>query len=183
MPEYRRVQLKGGTYFITIVTYERHPIFWNGANRQILRMAWVDVAKRFPFKTVAVCLLPDHIHALVQCPESDADYPTRIREIKRLFTKEYKQRFGLTIVQNDSRKGKNEAAIWQRRYWEHTIRDEEDLHRHLDYVHYNPVKHGWVQNVRDWGWSSFHRYVRMGWYDADLGSARIEKGFTDDFGE
>jgi putative transposase len=119
----------------------------------------------------------------MQCPESGADYPMRIREIKRLFTAEYKQRFGLPIVENASRRAKNEAAIWQRRYWEHTVRDEEDLHTHLDYIHYNPVKHSWVEHVRDWAWSSFHRYVRMGFYDEGWGSGCNEKGFTSDFGE
>ena len=183
MPEYRRVHLKGGIYFITIVTYDRKPLFLNSTARQILHNSWKDVAKRFPFFTVAVCLLPDHIHTLIQCPETDADYPMRIREIKRLFTAGYKQRIGLPGVDNDSRARKNEAAIWQRRYWEHTIRDDEDLHQHLDYIHYNPVKHGLVQNVRDWEWSSFHRYARMGWYDADWGSEVGEKNMKGDFGE
>lgn len=183
MPEYRRVHLKGGIYFITIVTYDRKPIFLNNIARQILHYAWEDVVKRFPFTTVAVCLLPDHIHALIQCPETDADYPMRIREIKRLFTAGYKQQIGLPEVDTNSRASKNEAAIWQRRYWEHTIRDENDLHRHLDYIHYNPVKHGLVKNVKDWEWSSFHRYVRMGWYDADWGSEVGEKNLKGDFGE
>ena len=183
MPEYRRVYLKGGIYFITIVTNNRKPLFWSSTARQILHLAWLDVAKRFPFSTLAVCLLPEHIHTIIQCPETDADYPMRIREIKRLFTAGYKQRFGLPEVDNASRTRKNEAAIWQRRYWEHTIRDEEDLHRHLDYIHYNPVKHGWVRNVRDWEWSSFHRYVRMGWYDLDWGSEVREKDLKGDFGE
>ena len=107
----------------------------------------------------------------------------RIREIKRLFTAGYKQRFMLPEVDNASRTRKNESTIWQRRYWEHTIRDEDDLHRHMDYIHYNPVKHGVVQNVRDWEWSSFHRYVRMGWYDADWGSEVSEKDLKGNFGE
>lgn len=183
MPEYRRVYLKGGIYFITIVTNNRKPLFWSSTARQILHLAWLDVAKRFPFLTLAVCLLPEHIHTIIQCPEMDADYPMRIREIKRLFTAGYKQRFGLPQEDNSSRAKKNEAGIWQRRYWEHTIRDEGDLHRHLDYIHYNPVKHGWVKNVRDWEWSSFHRYVRMGWYDADWGSEAREKEWKGDFGE
>ena len=158
MPEYRRVQLKGGTFFIMIVTYNRQPTFWNSTARQLLRNAWLDVASRFPFSTIAICLLPDHIHTLIQCPETDSEYPMRIREIKRLFTIGIKQHFDLPVVQNDSRREKNEATIWQRRYWEHTIRDVDDLQNHMDYIHYNPVKHGWVKNVRDWEWSSFHRY-------------------------
>ncbi|MBG0787654.1 MAG: transposase [Anaerolineaceae bacterium] len=183
MPEYRRVHLKGGIYFITIVTYNRQPLFRNNTARQILHDAWEDVAKRFPFSTVAVCLLPEHIHTLIQCPETDSDYPMRIREIKRLFTAGYKQRFGLPEVGTSSRASKNEAAVWQRRYWEHTIRDKNDLDRHMDYIHYNPVKHGLVQNVRDWEWSSFHRYVRMGWYDGNWGSNVDVRGLRGDFGE
>lgn len=107
----------------------------------------------------------------------------RIREIKRLFTAGYKQRFDLPKGDSASRTRKNEAAIWQRRYWEHTIRNEDDLHRHLDYIHYNPVKHELVQKVRDWEWSSFHRYVRLGLYDADWGSEMREKDLQGDFGE
>ena len=183
MPEYRRVQLKGGIYFITVVTFERQPAFRNSIARQILRNARLDVARRFPFSTIAVCLLPDHIHTLIQCPETDADYPMRIREIKRLFTAGYKQQFGLRPASDASRRGKHEAVVWQRRYWEHTIRDENDLHAHLDYFHYNPVKHGLVENVRDWEWSSFHRYVRMGYYNEDWGSEIGGKDLKGDFGE
>ena len=183
MPEYRRVYIKGGIYFITIVTYDRKPIFNEFNARKILHDAWADVTNRFPFSTTAICLLPDHIHALIQCPEGDDDYPMRIREIKRLFTVAYREIVKVPDVVSESRKRKNEAAVWQRRYWEHTIRDKEDLYRHLDYIHINPVKHGLVQNVRDWKWSSFHRYVRMGLYDADWGSDVNEKGLKGDFGE
>jgi len=169
MPEYRRVFLKGGTYFITIVTYHRVPLFKNPESRKYLHNAFVDVKSRFPFNIDAVCLLPDHIHVLMRLPEDDADYPMRIREIKRLFTKAYLKNIGPGAPRNESRQRKNEAAIWQRRYWEHFIRDENDLNTHIDYIHYNPVKHGLVNSVAEWKWSSFHRYIRSGFYDLDWG--------------
>ena len=177
MPEYRRVFLKGGIFFITIVTYNRMPLFTNPQARKIPHKAWVDVAGRFPFKTDAICLLPDHIHVLIRLSDGDANYPMRIREIKRLFTKEYLGNIGQGAPRNESRQKKNEAAIWQRRYWEHVIRDENDLHHHIDYIHYNPVKHGFVHSVVEWRWSSFHRYVRLGLYDKNWGSeVKFQKG-------
>ena len=153
MPEYRRVFLKGGIFFITIVTYNRIPLFLNSKARRFLHKAWVDVAGRFPFTTDAICLLPDHIHVLMRLPDGDEDYPMRIREIKRLFTKDYLGDIGPGAPRNESRQKKNEAAIWQRRYWEHVIRDENDLRHHMDYIHYNPVKHGLVHSVVEWQWS------------------------------
>lgn len=132
-------------------------------------MAWKDVHKRFPFEVEAICLLPDHIHCIWTLPEEDEDYSRRWKEIKRLFTKGYLEEIGPGEYRNESRKKRGEAAIWQRRFWEHAIRDESDLSRHIDYIHFNPVKHGLVQAPRDWAWSSFHRYVKMGYYDPDWG--------------
>ena len=171
MLKYRWVFLKGGTYFITIVTYHRVALFINPEARKYLHQAFVDVKSRFPFDMEAVCLLPDHLHVLMCLPEDDADYPMRIREIKRLFTKAYLNNIGSGAPRNESRQRKNEAAIWQRRYWEHFIRDENDLNIHIDYIHYNPVKHGWVNAVAEWTWSSFHRYVRLGFYDREWGKS------------
>ena len=99
-----------------------------------------------PFTTEAVCHLPDHIHCIWRLPDKDTDYSVRWKEIKR-----------------------HEAVIWQRRFWEHSIRDETDLNLHLDYIHTNPVKHGVVKNGSKWPWSSFHRYVRMGYYEENWG--------------
>lgn len=107
----------------------------------------------------------------------------RIREIKRLFTKSYLATIGPGANRNESREKKQEAAIWQRRYWEHLIRDEQDLHNHFDYIHYNPVKHGLVDRAVSWKWSSFHRYVKMGWYAADWGHGFEPKDKQQQFGE
>jgi putative transposase len=144
MPEYRRSRIEGGTYFFTIVTYNRLPILTTDTARSLLHQAWLDVRERFPFTLDAVCLLPDHIHCIWILPEDDADFSNRWKEIKRLFTKGYLQHVGTGEERNESRRSRGEAAIWQRRFWEHTIRDDQDLNRHRDYIHYNPVKHGLV---------------------------------------
>jgi len=131
----------------------------------------MDVRKRFPFTTDAVCLLPEHIHCIWTLPDRDINYSVRWKEIKRLFTKSYLDQIGPGDIRSESRVRRGEAAIWQRRFWEHTIRDQTDLCRHLDYIHYNPVKHELVQTVSDWPWSSFHRYVKMGYYETNWGEA------------
>jgi len=165
MPNYRRSWVKGGTFFFTVVTYHRQPILTSDTARRLLRSAWKEVQQRFPFTIDAVCLLPEHIHCIWVLPEEDADYSVRWKEIKRLFTQRYLEQIGIGEARSASRLRRGEAAIWQRRFWEHTIRDEADLNRHRETIHYNPVKHGQVDRVSAWRWSSFHRYVRMGFYD------------------
>lgn len=167
MPDYRRSKVEGGFYFFTVVTYRRIPILTGEKAREILRSAWLNTKQRFSFETIAVCLLPDHIHSIWKLPEGDADYSMRWREIKRLFTKGYLKEIGPGENRNASRIKRGEAAIWQRRFWEHTLEDEEDLETHLDYIHYNPVKHGFVSHVAEWAYSSFHRYVKEGIYAND----------------
>lgn len=112
-------------------------------------------------------MLPDHLHCLWKLPEGDANYSIRWRVLKNLFTVHYMKEVGFEDVRNESRQKRHEAAIWQRRFWEHTILDEEDFEAHLDYIHFNPVKHGLVQHVVDWKWSSFRRYVKEGLYESD----------------
>ena len=128
MPEYRRVHMEGGTYFITLVTYDRQPIFQDSEARDILRNAWKNVNQRFPFVTEAICLLPDHFHFLITLPEHDQDYSIRIREIKRIFTLFYQSKITNQIKPNKSHIQKHEATIWQRRFWEHTILDLSLIH-------------------------------------------------------
>lgn len=149
MPEYRRNRIEGGTYFFTVVTYQRRPILTNSSAREILHYAWLDTKQRFPFETLAICLLPDHLHCIWKMPEGDANYSTRWKEIKGLFTKRYLQEIGPGEERNASRIKRNEAAIWQRRFWEHTIEDEDDLETHVDYIHYNPIKHGFVERAKN----------------------------------
>ena len=163
MPEYRRSLIGGGTFFFTVVTYDRQPILVSPEARTILHMAWDNVHQRFPFVTDAICLLPNHIHCIWTLPEGDTNYAIRWGEIKKLFTKAYHTQVGQGEQPNASRVKRGEATIWQRRFWEHTIRDQDDYQRHLDYIHYNPVKHGLVKAAADWRWSSFHRYADLGY--------------------
>jgi putative transposase len=169
MPEYRRTREPGETYFFTVVTFDRQPILTDPKSRAILRKAWLDVQSHHPFETIAVCLLPDHLHTIWRLPEGDSDYPMRWREIKRKFTHEYVRKVDGGGLRNVSRVKRKEAAIWQRRYWEHTFYEDYDLNTHIDYIHFNPMKHGLVKRVADWPWSSFNRYVRMGVYSSDWG--------------
>jgi putative transposase len=174
MPQYRRLYIPGGTYFYTVVTFNRKPIFLEPKTRALLKAAWLDTKRRFPFQTEAYCLFPDHLHCIWTLPEGDADYSTRWKEIKRLFSMEYLKIAGPGGFRNTSRRKHIEAAIWQRRFWEHSIRDQEDFNNHVAYIHFNPVKHGLVKQVIDWPWSSFHRYVEMGLLDPDWGEVDID---------
>jgi putative transposase len=173
MPDYRRNYIPGGIYFFTVVTFGRKPIFLSRPAREMFLAAWLDTRGRFPFRTKACCLLPDHLHCIWQLPEHDRDFSLRWKEIKRLFTKGYLAGIGTDGFRNPSRVRKGEAAVWQRRFWEHSIRDQEDLNRHIAYIHYNPVKHGLAKRAKDWPWSSFHRYVAAGLIDADWGGVDL----------
>jgi putative transposase len=138
-----------------------------------LRIAFRETRQNHPFTMV---VLPDHLHVVWTMPEGDADFATRWRLIKTGFSLRLAD--GERI--SDSRAAKGERGIWQRRYWEHTIRDERDFAHHVDYIHINPVKHGLVTRVQDWPYSSFHRMVKLGIYPEDCGDA---SGHGDKFGE
>ena len=167
MSNYRRACLAGGTYFFTVVTYNRKPLFNCELARRVLHRAIVDVRERNYFRIEALCLLPDHLHTIWRLPEKDSAYPQRWNQIKGIFTKQFRDSSLKDENTSGSRLKKGEGTIWQRRYWEHLIRDEHDYSNHVDYIHYNPVKHGLVEQVVDWPWSSFHKYVRAGIYPAD----------------
>jgi putative transposase len=157
MADYKRLYV-GPKWFFTVVTGKRRPIFSDEVARVCLRQAIRECRLHYPFSIDGWVLLPDHIHCIWTIEEPDADFSTRWSIIKRLFTKSF-------------RNGKTPTApFWQRRFWEHGIRDEKDFENHINYLHYNPVKHGYVTNVRDWKWSSFHKYGAEGLYPADWGS-------------
>ena len=140
--------------------------------------------EKYPFQLVACCLLPEHLHCIWTLPEHDADYSIRWQGIKGLFSREYKKKMNLETEITDSLKKKREAGIWQRRFWEHTLVTQEDYNTHVDYIHYNPVKHGLVKHVRDWPWSSFHRYVKEGVYGVEWGTGLSDRfGMVKEFGE
>jgi len=163
MPQYRRAKINGSTFFFTIVLADRSShLLVEQIDR--LRQAYRVVQERRPFETAAVCILPDHVHAIWTLPEDDADFSTRWSLIKSGFSRGLDAR-----PRSQSKLAKREKGVWQRRYWEHAIRNEADLERHIDYVHFNPVKHGHVTHVADWPHSSFHRYVERGVLVADWG--------------
>jgi putative transposase len=174
MPNYHRSNIAGGSFFFTVVTFDRQPILTGDIARRLLHKAWMDTNEHFLFITQAVCLLPDHLHCIWTLPEADADFSVRWKEIKRSFSHQYLNQIGPGGTRNESRQRRHEAAIWQRRFWEHALRDEEDLNHHLDYLHFNPVKHGLVTKAADWPWSSFHRFVKLGYYDAEWGQGEGE---------
>jgi putative transposase len=182
MPRYLRPRTAGGAYFFTIVTFGRRKILTLDRSRQILSNAIKEVQTQYPFSIEAWVLLPDHLHTIWTLPEGDTDYSKRWGLIKARFSKEGKAFFHGQHSANPSRIKRREVNIWQRRFWEHTIRDDEDLQRHIDYTHYNPVKHGLVQQVAEWPYSTFHRYIREGFYPENWGEGVTFKQ-DDSFGE
>ena len=164
MSDYRRASFPGGYYFFTLVTYRRRRILTGEQSITCLRHAFEKVRAKRYFETVAVCLLPEHLHCIWRLPEGDADFSTRWSLIKKDFTMSFVNEGGEEFAQSSSRLGHRHRGIWQRRFWEHQIRDERDLQRHIDYVHYNPVKHGLVAQLEDWPWSTYHKWVESGHY-------------------
>ena len=164
MPNYIRAKFKGGYYFFTVVTYQRVELFRTELACRLLREAMEKTRSRWPFETIAFCLLFNHLHCIWKLPENDANFSRRWSSIKGQFSKAYLNLSGQRRKVSSSRAHKGEVAIWQRRFWEHQIRYEGDLQRHVDYIHYNPVKHGLVQHVEDWPWSTYHKYVKEGLY-------------------
>ena len=167
MPEYRRAYMPGGTFFITLVTYNRSPLFARIENISRLRSALVDTKSEMPFGIEGAVILPDHIHFLCTLPSGDTNYSKRVGRLKVLFTRALRGRGNLPENVSNSRRKRRESDVWQRRFWEHTIRNEEDFRQHLDYIHYNPVKHNLVSCPHLWPHCSFNTWVRKGGYSAD----------------
>ncbi len=167
--QYRRAKIPGATYFFTVVTHNRQPILCHPENVDLLRNALRQVMQQRPFKIDAFVLLPNHLHCIWTLPEADADFSTRWRLIKSNFSRQCHNQYQGKI--SASRQKKREKAVWQRRFWEHQIRDQQDFNNHVDYIHYNPVHHGLVLSSKDWQYSSFHRYVQKGIYDAMWGAS------------
>mgnify|MGYP002626268412 CR=1 FL=1 len=178
MSDFRRNFVSGGTYFFTCVTYQRQPILTSDLARRCLRHSIEKVQRRFPFAAIATVLLPDHWHTVWQLPEADSRYPLRWRRIKEEFTRSWLMEGGRELEQTMSRKTHRHRGVWQKRYWEHTVRDERDLKKCVDYIHWNPRKHGLVSKVADWQWSSFHRFVAAGEYTATWGNVDPAPGWN-----
>jgi putative transposase len=175
MTDYRRNFIAGGSFFFTVNLADRRLRLLTECINE-LRAAFRETRRRHPFTIDAMVVLPEHLHTVWTLPEGDADFSTRWRLIKTSFSR--KLAFGEPV--STSRAAKGERGIWQRRHWEHTIRDEDDFARHIDYVHINPLKNGLVKRVGDWPYSSFHRMVKLGVYPEDWGDV---SGLDGEFGE
>jgi putative transposase len=169
MPNYRRIHASGGTFFFTVVTNERLPVFSSDSSVMSLISVIEKTRNDHPFEEIAYCILPDHLRCIWKLPENDSDFSIRWQKIKARFTIENKPQPGMEGDISDSRRKKRERGIWQRRFWEHTIIDESDLVRHINYIHFNPIKHGLVKELVDWRWTSFHKYLKDGYYDEAWG--------------
>ena len=175
MPAYRRNRVAGATYFFTVNLLDRsRPLLVE--HIEVLRDSVRRVRDLMPFHIDAWVVLPEHMHALWTLPEGDSAFPRRWQAIKMAFSRRIAKREAVSA----SRRSKKERGIWQRRYWEHTIRDDRDYAAHMDYIHINPVKHGLVLDVAAWPFSSFHRCVAMGFYPRPWAGRADEMG---DWGE
>jgi len=177
MPYYRRRRAAGGTFFFTVVTWQRKRWLCEEISRIVLREAIKRVRDDLPFEIDAWVLLPDHLHCMWTLPGDDEDYSTRWKEIKKHVTRDIRMRKLLPWLieyQGASRARKREARVWQRRCWEHEIRDEPDFENHLAYIHFNPVKHGLCADPTRWPYSSYHRHRAMGLEELAQAAARLK---------
>lgn len=169
MSNYKRLNTKGGTYFFTLVSFRRRQILCDKSMLQAMRDAVKQVRENYPFEIIAWVTLPDHIHAIWTLPNDDCDYGKRWGLIKRDVSAqcaEYEAPLEMLSLSNIKR---NEKGIWQRRFWAHEIKSDIDFEKHMDYIHFNAVKHGLVENVMDWRYSTFHKYCAAGLYSSDWG--------------
>ncbi len=169
---YRRTFVPGGSFFFTLVTENRRPLFSNSDTLEVLRAAFRTVQAKRPFCIDAIVVLPDHIHAIWTLPPGDGDFSTRWRLIKTWFSKHCDPALG--AFPNNPRRKKRGQGLWQHRFWEHTLRDDNDYLRHVEYIHFNPVKHGYVLSASNWRYSSFHLYVEKGLYPKDWGRGELD---------
>ena len=169
MTDYRRLYMQGGCYFFTLTLQNRQQSLLIDYI-DLLRSSIKTVKQSHPFSIDAIVILPEHLHCILSLPENDDNFSMRWRQIKAGFSRQ------LPVIEEKSRSRiqKQERGIWQRRFWEHLIRNEQDFNNHMDYIYFNPVKHGWVDRVVDWKYSSFHRDVKEGLYTQDWGSEYTE---------
>jgi putative transposase len=172
--QYHRLFIKGGMYFFTVVTYRRQPIFLDPEAIKLFNEALRYTQKRLPFRIVAIVVLPDHIPMIWTLPPDSSDYSNRWRLIKTYFSRNWRkiQSKLPTLPRND----KGEVDIWQSRFWEYLIRDETDLENHIDYIHFNPVKHDLASSPAEWKYSSFMKFVKDEYYPKDWGVKEIWAG-------
>ena len=187
MSEYRRWYRDGGTYFFTVKTYKRQAFLCEVFARTALRCAIEQTQAEKPFEIIGWVLLPDHLHTVWKMPENDDDFSIRWSMIKRRFTQQWLTQHQPKVQRTTRMQHKREPGVWQRRFWEHLIRDRGDMANHMDYIHYNPIKHGLVECPHHWPYSTFHRWVKAGAYRMDwLCSCKTNQAvrplFMDDIG-
>ena len=168
MSNYRRAWHAGGTYFFTVNLLQRHGNDLLVRHIDLLRRVVAEVQSRHPFHIHGWVVLPEHLHCIIELPLTDVDFATRWRLIKMNFSKRLPQ----TERRSKVRVARGERGVWQRRFWEHLIRDDADMQAHMDYVHFNPVKHGLVKRVADWPISTFHGLVKQGVYPLEWGGGK-----------
>ncbi len=161
---YRRIRIEGATYFFTAVTHKRRPLFQKPDVIAKLMTAIATVKTAHPFEIEAQVILPDHLHTIWSLPEGDSNYSMRWRQIKAAFTRSIANETGDEALP-ERRRSKRERGVWQPRFWEHTVRGDADFVAHVEYIHFNPVKHRLVMRPRDWPYSTFHDWVARGLYD------------------
>ncbi|MDD2800587.1 MAG: transposase [Methylococcales bacterium] len=165
MTDYRRTYIPGSSWFFTVNLAERRDNHLLVEKIDLLRTAFRYVKERKPYRIDAVVIMPDHLHCIFTLPPDDADFSIRWSLIKGHFSRAVPK--GERI--SSSRNKRRERGLWQRRFWAHLLHDQDDFNNHLDYIHWNPVKHGVVQRVVDWPHSSFHRFVEQGVYPINWG--------------
>ena len=169
MPNYRRLYYPGGMYFFTVNLLDRRQTLLID-HIDKLREAIEESRANLTYHIPAMVVLPDHLHFIMALPQGDQNFSNRVR----LFKSGFSRRLPSSESISDSRTGKGERGIWQRRFWEHLIRDEEDLENHINYIHFNPVKHGYATKPTDWPYSSIHRFIKHGWRPLDWGDQGYE---------
>lgn len=184
MPNYRRAKVPGGTYFFTVVTHDRAPLLSGKPALSTLGDCLRECQSRTPFTVDAIVVLPDHLHTIWSLPQGDSDYSARWGWIKKEFTQRWLNAGERSRSISAGRHAERRRGVWQPRFWEHVIEDEEGFDRHFNYVHYNPVKHGYVTCPHEWEASSFHRWVKAGVYDGDWacgGGQRVARSLANMF--
>jgi len=171
MVHYRRDYTPGGTYFFTLALRNRQANYLT-EHITSLGHAFRETKEKLHFTTYAITILPEHLHAIWILPDNDCDYSKRWRMIKGIFTKALLKK-GVLLRHN----ARGDYHLWQRRFWEHRIKDEDDLQKHCDYIHYNPVKHGLVVQPIGWPYSSVHRFITQGIIPRDWGVGALQGEF------
>ena len=167
---YKRSTAKGATFFFTLVTYNRQPLLCHEENIRLLREAFHRVMQKHPFIIDACVALPDHLHCIWTLPPEDSNYPLRRRQVKSYFSRHCNVAY--KGEQTASQRDRGEQSVWQHCYWEHQIRDDLDMIGHIEYIHYNPVKHGLAKAPILWPYTTFQRYVKEGRYHANWGASQ-----------